>query len=215
MQLDTPGHCLDHMCGLARTTGGPESTFILLGGDICHFPGAFRPTAQLSLPDPIPNGTLDTDAYFPSPCPCSLFTDHHPLKSKGFMNASIDSQTSPFYRVSTDSAAAYVDPVVSQRSVDRLVDFDASPSILICLAHDTTMLRDLPTLNDSPEDDLNSWQQRGYKKKIQWGWLNDLPRNGKPAREMVVQGFWREKQPWPGAKVELRKNGEKASRIGL
>jgi glyoxylase-like metal-dependent hydrolase (beta-lactamase superfamily II) len=29
--LDTPGHAIGHMCGLARTT---PSTFVLLGGDI-------------------------------------------------------------------------------------------------------------------------------------------------------------------------------------
>ncbi|POR32500.1 Uncharacterized protein TPAR_07279 [Tolypocladium paradoxum] len=213
--LDTPGHCLGHMCGLARTTGGPDSTFVLLGGDICHFPGDFRPSPQQPLPDTIPDGILDSDAYFPTACPCSLFTDHHPLKTWGGVNPTIDPRTTPFYRVSTDTTAAYVDPTVSQHSVEKLVDFDASPSILICLAHDETMLRSLPTLNDNPEDDLNNWQQRGYKKKIHWGWLNDLPRNGKPARETAVQGFWREKKPWPEAKAELLKNGERASKVNL
>ena len=36
--LDTPGHAIGHMCGLARTT---TTTFAFLGGDICHFSGTY------------------------------------------------------------------------------------------------------------------------------------------------------------------------------
>ena len=50
--LDTPGHCVAHICGLARTT---PDTFVLMGGDICHFPGSFKPNASL----PIPDGSLE------------------------------------------------------------------------------------------------------------------------------------------------------------
>lgn len=200
------------MCGLARTTGGPDSTFVLLGGDICHFPGVFRPSPEQPLPDPIPEGVLDEDAYFPTPCPCSLFETCHP-SSVG--DDSVDPRTTPFYRVSTDPSAAYADPATSQTSVDKLIKFDASSSVLVCLAHDATLLRRLSTLNDDPEDDLNDWKRRGYKKKILWGWLNELPRNGEAGREVAVQGFWRDGKPWAEAKETLRKNGEKASRVGL
>ncbi|OAP57923.1 hypothetical protein AYL99_08661 [Fonsecaea erecta] len=212
--LDTPGHCLGHMCGLARTTGGRDSTFMLLGGDICHFPGDFRPSAKAPLPDPIPEGVLDRDDFFPTPCPCALFADHHPQMRTCGTNT-FNPRTTPFYRISTDVTAAYADPQLSQKSVDKLVSFDASPSVLVCLSHDATALKHLPNLNDNPEDDLNDWKQRGYKQKIHWGWLNELPRNGKPGREPHVEGFWRDRKLWPEAKEELRKLGEKASSYSL
>ncbi|KAM0411091.1 hypothetical protein ACHAPD_010916 [Fusarium lateritium] len=33
--LDTPGHAIGHVAGLARTTTDPD-TFIFMGGDLCH-----------------------------------------------------------------------------------------------------------------------------------------------------------------------------------
>lgn len=168
----------------------------------------------MPLPETIPVGVLDKDSHFPVPCPFSLFADQHPQKIVN-KDTSIDGRTTPFYRISTDTTAAYIDPVVSQSSVDKLVDFDANPSVMICLAHDGTMMHSLPTLNNNPEDDLNSWKERGYKEKTHWGWLNELPRNGKPGKEPAVEGFWRDMQPWPEAKEELRKMGEKSSKSGL
>ncbi|KAF1991025.1 hypothetical protein K402DRAFT_368804 [Aulographum hederae CBS 113979] len=215
--LDTPGHCVGHMCGLARTTGGPGSTFVLLGGDICHFPGVFRPYAKTPLPDTIPDGLLDEDGYFPIPCPSSLFEDRHPQRPRNEDReaSSIDTKTTPFYRISTDESTAYTDVPAAHTSVHKLVDFDACPSVLVCLAHDETMLKKLPTFNEDPEDDLNDWKQRGYKKKIQWGWLNDLSRSGRTGRPAAVEGFWKDGLPWPEGKEVLRKNGESASKLSL
>lgn len=217
--LDTPGHCLGHMCGLVRTTGGPDSTFVLLGGDICHFPGVTRPNPELPLPNTIPERVLNTKGgqHFPSPCPCSLFTDHHPALSSGCDKDRIrlDPKRTPFYAISNDPTSAYTDPIIAQQSASKLIRLDASPNVLVCLAHDETMLHSLPTLNNNPADDLNNWKERGYKEKIHWGWLNDLARDGKPARQAAVEGFWRDGQLWVEGKATLLKNGEAASRIGL
>lgn len=216
--LDTPGHCLGHMCGLVRTTGGIDSTFVLLGGDICHFPGVTRPNPELPLPDIIPEGVFHgKGGYFPSPCPCSLFTDDHPALASGSDadRNGLDPKTTPFYAISNDPSSAYTDPAVAQQSADKLMRLDASPSVLVCLAHDETMLHSLPTLGDNPTDDLNRWQERGFKSMIHWGWLNDLARDGKPARPPAVEGFWRDGRPWADAKATLLKNGEAASKIGL
>lgn len=200
------------MCGLARTTGGPNSTFILLGGDICHFPGVFRPSTEIPLPDTIFDGTFQ-----PMPCPCTLLTDQpgrEPLGT-GHDGVSFETKALPMYRVSTEDTAAYLNSSIAQQSVDKLVSFDGSPSVLVCLAHDESMLHNLPTFNDSPSDDLNNWKERGYKKKIHWGWLNSLPRDGKPAQEVAVEGFWRNGTPWPEAQSVLRENGSLASKITL
>jgi hypothetical protein len=188
------------MCGLARTTAGTgteESTFLLLGGDICHYAADIRPTKAFPIPDPIPEGVLDDDpAYFPSPCPSSLFTDHHPILTSPD-DSPDDRKTTPFYRVSTDQTSAYVDPAVGQGSVDRLVAFESSPNVLVCLAHDPALIKHLPTFNQNPRSDLNDWCRNGRKEKCRWEWLNELPRkNATPGRKPIVQGFWRDGRPW-------------------
>lgn len=54
--LDAPGHTIGHLASLARVTLGSSSSdehkrdkFVFLGGEICHYPGVFRPTERLSL----------------------------------------------------------------------------------------------------------------------------------------------------------------------
>lgn len=180
--LNTPGHAIGHMCGLARTT---PSTFVFLGGDICHFGGSFRPTFTTPLPDPIPDSHLDTQ--LPHPCPCSLFTESHPAGS-----SSPASRTTPFFEVTSFPQSAYLDREQAASSIKELQRFDGHPDVLVCIAHDPTLIKVLPFLNDKPDGDLNDWQEQGLKKKAHWGWLNELPRNGKPGRELYVEGVWKE-----------------------
>lgn len=61
----------------------------------------------------------------------------------------------------------------------------------MCIAHDTTLVKVLPFLNDEPERDLNRWKEEELKEKAHWGWLNELPREGRKGRETLVQGVWR------------------------
>lgn len=187
VEIDTPGHCIGHLCGLVRTTGGPDSTFILLGGDSCHFPGCLRPNHNMHLPertrDSIPNSDV--------------------------------SRSAPFYRVSTQPSSAYADPTEAQATLDKLINFDADASVMVCLAHDETCLHSLPTFNETPEDDLNQWKPRGFKDKIYWGWLNHLPGNSTSERQRSSGGFWRDGKPWPEANEVLRRNGEVASGLNI
>ncbi|KAF1849263.1 Metallo-hydrolase/oxidoreductase [Cucurbitaria berberidis CBS 394.84] len=180
--LDTPGHAIGHMCGLARTT---PATFVFLGGDICHFGGSFRPSSKIALPNQVPNEHLDS--HLPHPCPCSMFTEVHPAGS-----SSPASQTSPFFEVTSFAQSAYLNREEAARSIRELQRFDEHPDILVCIAHDPTLIKVLPFLNNQPEKDLKDWKERGLKQKAQWGWLNELPRNGKPGREMYVEGVWKE-----------------------
>jgi len=80
--------------------------------------------------------------------------------------------------------------------VEKLIAFESSPNVLVCLAHDPALLKYLPTLNSDPASDLNSWQERGWKEKCRWNWLNELPRNGRPGRKPLVKGFWRDGKSW-------------------
>ncbi|RAL08780.1 MBL fold metallo-hydrolase [Aspergillus homomorphus CBS 101889] len=191
--LDTPGHCVGHICGLARTT---KHTFILLGGDICHFAGVIRPTPEVPFPAHFPLETLDSDPFFPVPCPCSIFTDHHPITQ-------IDREKTPFYDISALEASVFDDPGIAQQSVDQLRRIDALPNVFICIAHDPELVRHLPTLNKSPEADLNEWKRKGWKRKVRWGWVNELPRAGRPGRKPIVQRFWRGGSIWEDAFKEL------------
>src|SRR5687768_10801423 len=47
--LNTPGHAIGHLGGLARTSSNPD-TFIFMGADLCHHPGVMRPTRHLPYP---------------------------------------------------------------------------------------------------------------------------------------------------------------------
>lgn len=183
-----------------------------MGGDICHFGGIFRPSPSYPLPDPIPTDTLYLNpGYFPSPCPCSIFTEQHPVLLKA-QNDDRKPEATPFYEISTHKTSAYVDPATAQESASGLVGFDASPSVMICLSHDGTLLRYLPTVNDSPDSDINDWKAQGWKEKCHWGWLNELARGGQAARRPIVEGFWRDGRIWDTAKAELRELGESAFR---
>lgn len=185
------------MCALARTT---KDTFAFLGGDICHFVGDFRPSPEVSLPKHIPDGPLDHDpVFFPAPCPCSLFTDQHPILPA----SSTEAKTTPFYKVSSHATSVNTDPATAQQSVDKLRAFDASPSVLVCLAHDPELLRFLPTFNETPSADINGWKEDDVKEKTRWGWLNELPRGGRPGRPLLVEGLWRDGRLWEDGKAEL------------
>ncbi|KAG0648079.1 Cytochrome P450 monooxygenase andK [Hyphodiscus hymeniophilus] len=190
--LDTPGHATGHMCGLARTT---PSTFALLGGDCCHFVGVFRPTAYIPLPGTVPASNLDSS--LPNPCPCSIFTQYHPLHNK---DDSLDTvaRTTPFYKISREKENVYSFPELAEKSIDSLQPFDADPNVIICMAHDGELFRALPLLNRDPGSDINDWKVKGYKEHTHWGFLNELPRDGKPGREPLVQGVNRD-----GKKLKL------------
>lgn len=181
--LDCPGHAIGHMCGLARTT---TTTFVFMGADICHLSGMFRPSPGVPLPDYVPKEQLD--AGFPSPCPCSLFTEHHPRVAQ---KDSEEARTTPFFQVTSQISSSYLDYRTARESIILMQEFDASPDVLVCIAHDPTLTKVLPFLNDSPDLDLNGWKERELKEKLLWGWLNELPRNGQPGRPMLIEGSWR------------------------
>lgn len=47
--LDSPGHAVGHLSGLARTTTNPD-TFIFMGADCAHHGGALRPSPYMPIP---------------------------------------------------------------------------------------------------------------------------------------------------------------------
>lgn len=177
--LDVPGHAIGHMCGLARTT---SDSYLLMGADTCHFAGSLRPTAAVPLPENLDPKEYGLDDYFPSPCPCAIFSDCHPHDEK---------RTKPWYTASKAPGSAYVKPDIANECITSLQDFDAHPGVYVCLAHDPGLFEILPLLNQDAKSTVNNWQANGYKEKTRWRFLNELPRNGKPGRPPLVEGFWR------------------------
>ncbi|CAE6447456.1 unnamed protein product [Rhizoctonia solani] len=152
--LDSPGHAVGHICGLARTT---PDTFVFLGGDICHHSGQMRPTGYLPLPNSIsPNP-------FPEKvrgiiCPGSILLELHPKHSA----------IKPFYYVSSGGATS--NPPEAQRSLNKLADFDCYDNILTIIAHDAKLL---DVLDFFPKT-LNDWKVREYREKGLWRFVADF-----------------------------------------
>jgi hypothetical protein len=141
------------------------------------------------MPATIPEDVmLDSDIL--RPCPCSLFTASHPEQEYA--------RTKPFYSIATGKGGQpsfYSDPIKAQRSVNKLTEYDAHPDIFVCVAHDRALVEVLPLFNNNPQADINDWQAQGYKNKTVWGFLNELPRQGRqgrPGRPPLILGFWRE-----------------------
>lgn len=152
-----------------------------MGGDVCHFGGSFRPTPYAPMPSEIPASVPLDHARFRLPCPCSIFEQSH----RDPPNA----RTSTFYQVTQDPKGWYVDPPVAQTSVDRLEEFDASEDVFVCVAHDGGLL---DVVDWFPKGTLNAWKDRGWKEKSQWGFLNELPIEGKPGRPWIAPGLVKE-----------------------
>lgn len=171
------------MCGLARTT---PTTFCLFGADACHFTGMLRPSDYTPLPEFVPKSRIAGVAY-PTGCPCSMFTDIHPLKA-----TKDAATTTPFYTPSDDTISAYVSVEQATESLKRLSDFDASPDVLTCIAHDPGLLDLVTTMNEDVTAHINDWQVKGFKERSHWRFLEELPQNGQPTRDPIVEGLWKE-----------------------
>lgn len=153
--LDTPGHAVGHLSGLARTTADPPS-FILLGGDIAHHCGQFRPSPYTPLPETI----------VPSPfgpripvCPGRLILSAHPQKDPA----------APFFHPATGESW-HDDAALARRTIEKLAEADAYDNIFPILAHDM-MLVDVVDLYPKP---ANAWMANGWKEKTRWEFLRDF-----------------------------------------
>ncbi|KAK5128377.1 hypothetical protein LTR85_003045 [Meristemomyces frigidus] len=153
--LDTPGHSVGHICGLARTSTDPD-TFIFMGGDASHHGGEFRPTEYLPLPKEIKPSPLKRRAPV---CPGHLLQDIHPHGSA----------TKPFYNVTKSFAH---DKEVADWTIDGLGEFDAHKNVLLLVAHDDAVI-DPPQIDFFPKT-LNDWYEKGVGEKVKWLFLGDF-----------------------------------------
>ncbi|KAL8712618.1 MAG: hypothetical protein Q9220_003149 [cf. Caloplaca sp. 1 TL-2023] len=178
--LDSPGHAIGHMCGLARTTPSPHSTFILLGGDCAHHAGEFRPSPSLPLPSTISPSPLPH--LHPNVCPGSLFIPIHRLYDPSNRTSASDTPVSePFFQCAAGGAH---DVQKAQASVNKMASFDGREDVFVVIAHDAHV-KDVVTL--FPKGKANAWREEGWKEKVRWRFLGDFEEAVKE-RESVGRG---------------------------
>ncbi|KAI1758780.1 beta-lactamase-like protein [Hypoxylon sp. FL1150] len=154
--LDSPGHCIGHVCGLARVTSDPDS-FILMGGDIVHHDGELRPHRWHPLPDAVsPHPFLPRSA---APCPGELFD-----------KVLRDGRDQPFYRPTQKAGDIHFDPAEAAESIRKLQELDAYDDILVVPAHDQYLLG----VADFFPKSANDFAKKGWAKKARWLFLADF-----------------------------------------
>lgn len=138
--LDSPGHAVGHLCGLARTTTSP-STFILLGGDVCHYAGIFRPSQYLSVPDSIFPHPLDRSSSEPF-CPGHAWEALQRSRAR-------HSKDSLY-----DMTFGYDIPLANETKT-KLQELDCNEDVFVIIAHDSTVRDYVPHFPAA----LNEWKK--------------------------------------------------------
>ncbi|CEI63560.1 hypothetical protein FVEN_g6691 [Fusarium venenatum] len=153
--LNSPGHAVGHMSALARTTADPPS-FMLLGGDIAHHCGEFRPSPYTPLPEMISPNPL---GHTLSACPGRLFLSVHPCKDP----------ERPFFDP-TVGPVWHDEGLLAKESIDKLIEADAYDNIFPVMAHDMTLVG---TVDLYPKK-ANNWMSKRWKEDTRWGFCGDF-----------------------------------------
>ena len=155
--LDSPGHATGHMCGLARTSADP-SEFIIMGGDIAHHGGEFRPTKWLPLPETIRPNPMEAPFTKSAPaCPGELFEALHPSKNP----------TEPFM---DPVGEMHDDAKLVIESRDKWEEYDAQENVFAMIAHDMSLF---DVVEFYPRT-ANDWKSKGWKEEGRWRFLRDF-----------------------------------------
>ncbi|KAL2802297.1 hypothetical protein BJX63DRAFT_426168 [Aspergillus granulosus] len=143
--LNAPGHCVGHMCGLARVSAGQggaaSDSFIFMGGDACHHAGLLQPSEYLPL-----SASLSPSIFH-----------LHPKNST----------TEPFMTPSRTMFPEYDKAVDTIRKIQEL---DAADNIFVILAHDGSIVDHIP-LFPRP---INDWQVHGLGFSTRWLFCRDF-----------------------------------------
>lgn len=169
--LNSPGHAIGHLSALVRTT---HDTFVFLGGDICHFGGTFRPTKYVPMPLSLSPDEVGQSHGRTEPYSSSIFTSCHPNPD--------DARTSPFYTPCCHADSWYINPLLARQSIDRLKSIDADKRVLVVIAHDPSIMNIALFF---PHGVVNDWLKAGWKQKVQWRFLDELPVSGKSMKHLV------------------------------
>ncbi|KAL2818614.1 beta-lactamase-like protein [Aspergillus granulosus] len=166
--LDSPGHAIGHLCGLARTTTNPD-TFVLMGGDIAHYTGIFRPSKYLPLPEAITPHPLSTNpgsicGMESAFCPGSAWEELQASRGRG----KTDSLFEPTFGHDIPKA---------METIGKLQEVDCDEDVFVIIAHDFAVRDGVEHFPAA----LNEWKARGWGRKLRWAFLREL------------EGYWRAK----------------------
>ncbi|KAJ7637111.1 beta-lactamase-like protein [Roridomyces roridus] len=154
--LDTPGHIAGHICGLARVT---PTTFVFFGGDACHHPGILRPTEQLHKVFPCPGALLASTR-------ASISAEHFsPVNAAGEFD--LAARKEPMLDIVDDGF--FEDPPTARDSIKKIFNFDASPDVLVVIAHDSSIVDAVgpfPVVFDE-------WKAKGWKELLTWAFVDE------------------------------------------
>jgi hypothetical protein len=129
---------------------------VLLGGDVCHYAGIFRPSVYLPVPENIT----------PHPCnpggPGTLCPGHawEELQQSRGRKA-----TDTLYDITFGA-----DIPLATRTVGKLQQLDCLDNVLVIIAHDSTVRDRVPHFPKS----LNAWKENGLGEKLKWAFFRDL-----------------------------------------
>ncbi|KAM0142658.1 hypothetical protein ACHAP3_001764 [Botrytis cinerea] len=156
--LNSPGHAIGHMCALAKVQTNPNS-YVFMGGDACHHGGEFRPSPYHPLPESLTPAPLSS---YGTICPGSLF---EPLLRD-------NDREKPFYVIARrdDGTGIAHDIDEAERTIERVMEVDASDEVLVVMAHDET-LKDVASF--FPQY-ANSFRESGWADKARWLFLRDF-----------------------------------------
>ncbi|KAK5281584.1 hypothetical protein LTR40_004615 [Exophiala xenobiotica] len=150
--LDTPGHAIGHLAGLARTT--PDS-FIMMGGDLCHHAGELRPSELLPLPAEIRLAALNH--YRGGVCPGAEFEEIQKTRSRAPNQTFFDPNMG-------------LDIPETIRTIKKVQEADAEDNVLFIYAHDGT----IKGIVDMFPAEANDWKAKDVRQKVYWRFLEDF-----------------------------------------
>jgi glyoxylase-like metal-dependent hydrolase (beta-lactamase superfamily II) len=156
--LDTPGHAIGHLAGLARTTTGPD-TFTFMGGDLCHHGGEIRPSPYLPIPQHLSQHLSLSDSLrlLLSSCPATVLDEVNVERGRKTGETFFDPN------IGFDIEQAI-------KTIKEAQKADAQDHIFFIFAHDMSVMG----IVDEFPSTLNDWKGKGWKEKTQWRFLNDF-----------------------------------------
>ncbi|KAK3315727.1 beta-lactamase-like protein [Apodospora peruviana] len=156
--LDTPGHAIGHICGLARVTAGgsdgDEDSFILMAGDAFHHAGEIRPSSLM----PLPREAAPFEALLPGKPQMGPF---YAAAGSTLCCSSGNGQGAARWHYDADEAV---------RTIGKLQEFDAQENILVVAAHDESLLNVVEFFPAT----AHGFVKQGWVKKARWRFLWDF-----------------------------------------
>lgn len=160
--VETPGHTIGHLGGLARTGTEPD-TFIFMGGDLCYDGSQIRPSEHLPIPEEI-----SPHPWKPAVASCSGSLLEKLQMKRG------RSAREPIVSMKT----GYNMNLVHQ-TIHKVQPLDADENVLFIAAHDDSIYElDLFPLP------ANDWKQKGWKEKVRWSFVKKFRHALEPESKM-------------------------------